>query len=38
LQRHFGENPRIFSNFSLDRKQVVPFRVPEDAPVVFLRR
>jgi predicted Zn-dependent protease len=38
LQRHFGENPRIFSKFSLDRKQAVPFRVPEDASVVFLRR
>ena len=38
LQTHFRENPRVFSKFSLDRNQATPFRVPEDAPVVFLRR
>jgi predicted Zn-dependent protease len=38
LEAHFAGNPHVFAKFSLDRKQAAPFRVPEDAPVVFLRR
>ncbi len=38
LQTHFRENPGVFSRFSSDRKLATPFRVPEDAPVVFLRQ
>jgi predicted Zn-dependent protease len=38
LQTHFRENPRVFSRFNSNRKLATPFSVPEDAPVVFLRR
>ncbi len=38
LQSHFRENRDVFSRFSSDRKLATPFSVPEDAPVVFLRR
>jgi len=37
LQKHFRENPAVFSKFNSDRKVATPFSVPEDAPVVFLR-
>jgi predicted Zn-dependent protease len=38
LQKHFRENPEVFSRFSPDRKLARPLNVPEDAPVTFLRR
>lgn len=38
LEVHFREHPGAFSRFSSDRKQATPLRVPEDAPVAFLRR
>jgi predicted Zn-dependent protease len=37
LQKHFRENPRVFSKFSSDRKLARPFSVPRDAPEVFLQ-
>lgn len=38
LEAHFRDNGGTFSKFSSDRKQATPLRVPEDAPVAFLRR
>lgn len=38
LQAHFREHPDVFSKFSSDRKHATPLRVPEEAPVAFLRR
>lgn len=37
LQDHFSEQPSVFSKFNSDRKGARPFRVPEEAPVIFLR-
>jgi predicted Zn-dependent protease len=37
LEKHFRENPSLFSRFSRDRTTATPFSVPNDAPVRFLR-
>jgi predicted Zn-dependent protease len=37
LEKHFRENPSLFSKFNQDRASATPFSVPEDAPVRFLR-
>lgn len=37
LEKHFRDNPSMFSKFSPDAKSATPFSVPEDAPLVFLR-
>lgn len=37
LQKHFRENPTVFSRFNSDRKVATPLGVPDDSPVVFLR-
>ncbi len=37
LERHFRDNPAVFSKFNSDPKSSTPFGVPKDAPVVFLR-
>lgn len=37
LQKHFRENPAVFSGFNSDRKVAKPFSVSDDTPVVFLR-
>jgi beta-barrel assembly-enhancing protease len=37
LEKHFRENPSLFSRFSQDRTTATPFSVPNDAPVRFLR-
>ncbi len=36
LEKHFKDNPGTFSKFNSDPKSATPFRVPVDAPVVFL--
>jgi beta-barrel assembly-enhancing protease len=37
LEKHFRENPALFSKFNRDRTSATPFSVPEDAPIRFLR-
>lgn len=37
LEKHFRENPSLFSKFHDDRASATPFGVPEDAPERFLR-
>jgi predicted Zn-dependent protease len=37
LQRHFRDNPAVFSKFDPDPRSATPFNVAKDAPVVFLR-
>ena len=37
LEKHFRDNPAVFSRFDPDAKSATPFAVPKDAPVVFLR-
>ena len=37
LEKHFRENPSLFSKFNRDRTSATPFSVPNDAPVRFLR-
>lgn len=37
LERHFNENPSVFSKFSSDPKSATPVSVPKDASEVFLR-
>ena len=37
LQRHFRDNPAVFSKFNPDPKSATPFNVAKDLPVVFLR-
>jgi predicted Zn-dependent protease len=36
LEKHFQDNPSVFSKFSRDPKSATPFSVPRDAPEVFL--
>jgi beta-barrel assembly-enhancing protease len=37
LEKHFRENPSLFSKFNRDRSLATPLNAPEDAPVRFLR-
>jgi predicted Zn-dependent protease len=37
LERHFRDDPAIFSRFSPEPKSATPFSVPKDAPEQFLR-
>ncbi len=37
LQKHFRENPSLFSKFNPDRRSATPLHVPQDATVQFLR-
>jgi len=37
LEQHFRDNPAVFSQFNPDPKSAIPFAVPKNAPVVFLR-
>jgi beta-barrel assembly-enhancing protease len=37
LEKHFRDNPTVFSQFDPDAKSATPFAVPKDTPVVFLR-
>src|SRR5579864_3773746 len=36
LEKHFQDNPSVFSKFNRDAKSATPFSVPKDAPEVFL--
>jgi predicted Zn-dependent protease len=37
LERHFRDNPSVFSRFNSNRASATPFSVPENAPINFLR-
>jgi predicted Zn-dependent protease len=37
LEKHFRDNPTVFSKFDPDPKSATPFRVPKDAAEQFLR-
>jgi len=37
LEKHFRDNPSVFSKFDSDPKSATPFSVPKDASVQFLR-
>jgi predicted Zn-dependent protease len=38
LETHFRGQPGVFSKFNSDRKAATPLSVPENAPVIFLRK
>ena len=37
LEKHFRDNPAVFSKFNPHPKSATPFNVPKDAPEQFLR-
>jgi len=37
LEQHFRTQPKVFSRFNPDARSATPFKVPEDAHIVFLR-